>query len=209
MRTQCGVLAILLVGLLVGMTACELPHQRSVSPQAPKLSQYTSAQIEEEAMKLLVQLEVHPDQRQGLLGRLREYLADPLFAPSVDSPGVNGVGVFQASSGAFLVKGGGGGGLVSFAGGNQDVRFKLGEFSIGANIGGQGTTGVLLVVGLDHQEKFPDLYTTIGTGGTIGDTSFKVGTASPERGTHVIQLVESSVGFSGEAGRGKLTITVD
>jgi len=205
MRRKGGVLAIVILGL----AACELPYQASVSPEAPRLGKYTSAEIEEQAMKLLVQLEVDPDHRHELVGRVREYLANPSFSPSIDSPGVNGVGVFQAGSGAFLVKGGGGSGLVSFAGGNQDVRFGMGEFSIGANVGGQGTTGVLLVVGLEHQEKFPDLYTTIGTGGAIGTTSFKVGTASPERGTHVIQLVESAVGFSGEAGRGKLRITVD
>ena len=200
-----GVLGILLLGLV----ACELPYQASISPNAPKLRKYTAAEIEEEALKLLLQMEVEPAYRARVVQRVHDYLAQPGFASSLDSPGINAVGGFQAGSGGFIVEGGAGGGLVSFAGGRQGVRFAMTEFSVGANIGGQGKTGVFLVVGLNHPEKFPDLYTTIGSGGAVGDLSFKVETASPERGTHVIQLVESAVGFSGKAGLGKMRITVE
>ena len=201
-------LAGLLFVFATGLTSCGLPQQKPIPPDAPALEAYTRAEVEEEAAALLIAINVGDELRSRIMARLGELFADPGFAPKIESPGITGVGAFQVGSGGAILMAGAGSGLVSFSGGDQRVRFEVKGFSMGAAVGGENTFGVVLVVGLEHEEKFPDQYQTRGTGGTIAGTSYKVGQAEAKRGHHMLHYVGSGIGLAASAGSGQVTIEV-
>ncbi len=197
-----------LMFVAIGLGACtSLPPQKPIPSDAPKLATYSKAQIEELAEALLINMNVGDQLRLRIKARLGELLADPGVAAKLDTPGVNAVGAFASVKGGLVVTGVGGDGLVSFAGGRQNVKFDISGFTIGANVGGGKTYGVLLVVGLDHQEKFPDRYKVASTSGTIAETSYMVGRADAERSSHQIHYAGAGIGLSADAGGGFVTLT--
>jgi len=199
----------LALALAAGLSACSAPEQRPIPEGAAPLGRHDTAQIKAEAETLLVELKVGEEVRKKAMMLLEEYLAAPNNATRLEAEGVNGVAAFQVGGGGIIVTGGGGEGIVSFAGGSQKVRFEVSGISIGASVGGGSNMGVLLIVGLDHEQRFPDRYTMTGTGGSYGDNTFLVASATAERGPHKLVCVATGIGFGARAGGGKITITVN
>lgn len=183
-------LALLAVG-------CSSPQQKDV--ESSPLGTYAVEEISPLADKMLKEIKLGDSVRGDVLVRLKEMLADPEFAPKLTDPGVNAVGVFQFGSGGLVLSGGAGSGLISFADGSQSVPFDTQAFAMGFTAGGQNTFGVLVVTGLDHEEKFTDGYNFTGHGGTVGETSYRMGNAKPDRGTHEVQFCGSGIGVGGSA----------
>lgn len=197
---------LVLLALSLSLLACAPTQQK---PETPELTTYTEEQIHSETDALMQAFAIPDEMASHLRQRLAELLADDLTQKRLETIGCNAVGVFEFGQGGFIIAGGSGGGLVSFSGGAQAAKFTASEVSIGATVGGENTHGLLLVFGLAHQERFTDGYTFQGTGGTIATTSFEVGQAVSDRGTHIVQYVGTGTGAMGDAsfGTGQLVLT--
>ena len=196
-----------LLPLLVLACAACAPTQEAI--HTPKLRTYNTTEIMGTAQSLMKRVEIDEEQAFSLTKRLEEMLGDSTTKARLESPGCNGVGVFEFGGGGFIIGGGAGGGLVCFAGGAQLEPFSASEVSIGATVGGDDTHGLFLIFGLEHEERFTDGYTFSGTGGTMAQTSFQVGQATPSRGTHVIQYLGSGTGVKADASFGKGELVLD
>jgi hypothetical protein len=200
----------LLLALSLSLAACAgLPEQRPIPAGAPPLGKYTDDEIKAQAAALLSELAVGEDLKRNVLKSLEEYLAAPAARARIEAAGVNGVGAFQTGSGGFFFAGGGGNGIISFAGGAQKARFNVSGFSVGGTVGGGSSFGVVLVKGLDHEERFPDRYWVTMTGGEFADISYKLASGTAERGEHSIACIASGVGFGGSAARGSVTVAME
>jgi hypothetical protein len=197
------------LALVASLVACKGPEQAEIK-SAP-LKTFSEAEIKGTAKALLAKKGVGEEESFGLQKRLEEMLADPETKKRMESPGCNAVGVFQFGSGGLLIAGGAGSGLVSFAGGSGMEPFSARAMSVGAIVGGENAYGVLLVFGLQHEERFTDSYRFEGTGGTLAQTSYRVGQAKPKNGTHVIQYMGHGTGVSGSAAvaQGRLVLDRD
>lgn len=200
---------LLLPALALGLVACKSPEQKPVDRQnQAKLGVYTKDEITTHAKALLAEMKVGNEVEVKVMNRLGELLADPNFAPKLEKPGVNAVGAFVYGGGGVVIRAGGGTLLMDFAGGGQKAEFDAKGWSVGASVGGDNNYGVVLMVGLEYEEAFPDNYRLQGTGGSLAESGYLVGNGTPERtNPHSMHFVGTTIGFSGTApATGRLTV---
>lgn len=159
--------------------------------------------------------EMPKDKVNQLVGNLKASFKDAWFKKARKAKAVDGVLVFRAGEGGFLVKFMKGDGLVSFKGGRQAGPVLLKSWSAGAQVGGSAMWGVALVMGLGQPADFGGDYTGNQSGATGGDASAAnavvLSLSEDEEGKqpHDLYILYAARGLSAGVAGAKMTVTPD
>lgn len=186
----------------------------AVATTAPRLSwaadleKFDKAGIKRQAAAMLEKHGVEPDKASEIKGKVDKVLKRRWS--ELDSEGVMGVGAFRMGGGGLLIKVTKGDGVMSFAD-DKTVNYTMKSTGIGANIGGAGMWGVMLLVGLKVKKGFGGSYKGSDKGATFAEESTALNVMS-HRGeqahAHDVYFISSSSGALATAGASKFTIAV-
>lgn len=174
---------------------------------------YSKQEVIAKTRYLAAQKEMPPEKIRRLINALKASYEDPWFKEQIKKQPVRAVMVYSSGEGGFVVKYMKGDGRISFKNGRQNGTIFLSSWSAGAIIGGAATWAVGLVMGLQKESDFGGDYTGKLLQAAAGDetapsalylSSGKEGSAS-----HSLYILESSRGFTADAGGTKLSITPD
>ncbi|MGB1012970.1 MAG: hypothetical protein ACPG4T_02465 [Nannocystaceae bacterium] len=179
----------------------------------PNLKRISSNEVEALAEDLGAALGITVGKRQEVGRRLRKFLWGSRFQRVLESPGVTGVAAFRMGSGGLFVRHARGKGLVAFGDETFATQFKFSSTTVGAHLGGSGTWGVMLIVGLREAPGFGGQYRTNMRGATAAEASRDLAVmhrhkALDSRHVHDVYFVGASHGLSADAGAGGLRIRV-
>lgn len=203
-RTLTRTLILTLTLAAVLQSGCAAPFQ--AAPDGPALKPIPLARIETLAGEQLDLLGVGRGERARALSNLRGALADPEVAAQIRGYGVTAVGALRSGGGGALFGGTSGYGRVAFAGRTPSRTLALDGWSFGAQLGGAEVLGVVLVLGLEHDEQLADTYGMRSTGGAFVTTGYVYTVARADRGGHELHIVGTGTGFGGSAAVGQLRI---
>lgn len=173
---------------------------------APMTARYDAEAIRKHVAELSTKLAIDGPAQVELREKLDKLLADPTFVGEMNERGVQAVGVYRWGEGGLVVKIARGDGTVRFAGESTDRRFDLEYTSVGAQVGGSASWGVVLALGLPSIEGFEGSFTGDVANATAIDES--AGTFTLTKGERHLWFVGVAEGLSANAGEGKLTLAL-
>jgi hypothetical protein len=196
--------------LLALLAAC---HER-VSPRtdvpaedlAPLSSRYDADAIRTQVAELSSKLAIDGPARVELREKLDALLANPSFLAEMSGRGVQAVGIYRWGEGGLVVKIARGDGTVRFAGQARDRHFDLEYASVGAQVGGSASWGVVLGLGLPSVEGIEGSFTGDVASATAIDEN--AGTFTLSHGDRQLWFVGVAEGLSANAGEGKLKLAL-
>lgn len=180
-------------------------------PPAPEVSgaAYTTSQIRPEIEGLLQSRDIDAVRRVELLERLDAFLASADFVAASQRTPVRAVGVYHWAEGGVVVKIARGDGSVRFVGEPSAHRIRLKYTSVGAQIGGSASWGVLLAMSLPDLAALEGTYVGEVRSATALDES--AGTLRMVHRTrgHRVDFVGVAAGLSADAGESELVIAFE
>lgn len=180
-------------------------------PPAPTVAgdAYTRPQIRGEVEDLLRGLDLSPTRRVELLDRLDAFLASREFADAVQRAPVRAVGVYHWGESGVVVKIARGDGSVRFVGDEQTRRIRLKYTSLGAQIGGSASWGVLLATGLPTLAALEGTYVgEIRSATALGESTGTLRMAHRRSG-HRVYFVGVAAGLSANAADSEMVLAFD
>lgn len=193
--------------LLAGCTRHEEPRP----PPAPAVSgaAYTTPQIRSEVEDLLRGLTIDATRRVELLERLDTFLAGDEFVGQSQHAPVRAVGVYHWAEGGVVVKIARGDGRVRFIDAPAAHRIRLKYTSVGAQIGGSSSWGVLLATNLPDLAALEGTYVGEVRSATAIDAS--AGILRMVHRTHGdrVYFIGVAAGLSADAGESEMVIAFD
>lgn len=202
--------AMLLAALLP--VACDKDAAPSSPPPgAPRTAlagRFDAAAIRQQVDELTGKLSLSPTQKVELDEKLDKFLASPDFAAVLARSGVQGVGVYRSGEGGLVVKIARGNGTMRFAGIAGDRGFELESTSIGAQVGGSASWGVVLAAGLPALEQIDGTYTGSVASATAIEESAGAVRMVHKRDKHELYFVGIGAGLSANAAEGKLVFAL-
>lgn len=172
----------------------------------PMTARYDADAIRAQVAELSGKLAIDGPAQVELREKLDKLLANPTFIGQMTERGVQAVGVYRWGEGGLVVKIARGDGTVRFAGASTDRRFDLECTSVGAQVGGSASWGVVLALGLPSIEGFEGSFTGDVANATAIDES--TGTFTLAKGDRHLWFVGVAEGLSANAGEGKLTLAL-
>lgn len=175
---------------------------------AADLEKFDKAGIKRQAAAMLKKHGVEPDKASEIKDKVDKVLKRRWN--DLDSKGVMGVGAFRMGGGGLLIKVTKGDGVMSFAD-DKTVNYTMKSTGIGANIGGAGMWGVMLLVGLKVKKGFGGSYKGSDKGATFAEESTALNVMrhrGEEAHAHDVYFISSSSGALAGAGASKFTIAV-
>lgn len=201
--------ALLLAALPV---ACDKDTAPSTPPAgAPRTAiagHFDAAAIRQQVNELTGKLSISPTQKVELDEKLETFLASKDFAGVLARSGVQGVGVYRSGEGGLVVKIARGNGTMRFAGIAGERSFELESTSIGAQVGGSASWGVVLATGLPALEQVDGTYTGSVASATAIEESAGAVRMVHKRDKHELYFVGIGAGLSANAGESKLVFAL-
>ena len=184
--------------LLLGACATPPPPRAPESGPRIELGALELA-LEEQASALKLDSVATVRLRQAVESLLR----DPSFRHDAEQYTINAVGWFQMGEGGAVVKFADGRGAV----GAEQRPFNLRAWTVGAQIGGSASRGVLVVIGLEHESNFVGDYVAEGTRATaVTESTRKPLLLRSKAQGHLVYVVDVSTGLSADAGVGRVRV---
>jgi hypothetical protein len=208
--TRHAMAAILFAAVLP--IACDKDTAPSTPPPgAPRTAlagQFDPAAIRQQVDELTGKLSISPTQKVELDEKLEAFLASKDFAAVLARSGVQGVGVYRSGEGGLVVKIARGNGTMRFAGIAGERSFELEATSIGAQVGGSASWGVVLATGLPALEQVDGTYTGSVASATAIEESAGAVRMVHKRDKHELYFVGIGAGLSANAGESKLVFAL-
>lgn len=180
----------------------------TTGPRTTITARYDAAGIRQAVDELSGKLSISPTQKVELREKLDAFLASEKFTGVMAGNGVQAVGVYRAGEGGLVVKIARGDGTIRFAGVGGERAFELESTSIGAQVGGSATWGVVLATGLPALEQIDGTYTgAVASATAIEETAGAVRMIH-KRDRHELYFVGVAAGLSANAGEGKLVFAL-
>jgi len=203
--------------LLTTLLACACGHG-SPPPRAPSgasgatqtaiSARLDAATIRTNVQELSTRLSISATQRVELREKLDALLASPDFAAVLAHTGVQAVGVYRYGEGGLVVKIARGDGTIRFAGIEADRSFELESTSIGAQVGGSASWGVVLASGLPAVEQIDGTYRGAVASATAIEQSTGALRMTHRSAGHTLYFVGVAAGLSANAGENKLVFAL-
>lgn len=206
----------LLLGCFAVLASASACHEQA-SPATPPTTdpgrttiaaRYDAEGIREVVEQLGSQLSLSPTQRVSLREKLDAFLVSDEFAPVMAAAGVQAVGVYRWGEGGVVVKIARGDGKIRFANVPGDRGFELEFASVGAQVGGSASWGVVLAVGLPTLEAIEGSYTgAVASATAIEENTGAVRLVHKDAKSE-LYFVGIAAGLSANAGEGKLVFAL-
>ncbi len=198
------------LALLTVVPACndEVTPRTTVPPGdlAPLAERFDAAAIRTQVEQLSSKLDIDGPAQVELREKLDALLHDEGFTKELETRGVQAVGVYRWGEGGLVVKIARGDGTVRFAGAPGERRFDLELTSVGAQIGGSASWGVVLALGLPSVEGIEGTFKGDVASATAIDES--TGAIELSHGERRLFFVGVAEGLSANAGGAKLTLAL-
>lgn len=169
---------------------------------------YDAAAIRQQVDELVGTIAISPTHRVELVERLDAFLASPKFAAVHASAGVQAVGVYRLGEGGVVVKIARGDGTMRFAGVPGNHEFELRYTSVGAQVGGSASWGVVLATGLRSLDQVDGTYNGAVASATAIEESAGAVRMSHKRDHHNLYLVGIGAGLSANAAEAQLVFAL-
>lgn len=173
---------------------------------APLTERFDAAAIRTHVEALSGKLSIDGPEQVVLREKLDGLLAQPAFVTAMHDRGVQAVGVYHWGEGGLVVKLARGSGTVRFAGVPGDRGIELEYTSVGAQIGGSASWGVVLALGLSSVEAIEGSYTGDVASATAIDQS--TGVLRLDHQGRSLYFVGVAEGLSANAGGGKMVLAL-
>jgi lipid-binding SYLF domain-containing protein len=180
---------------------------------AAAADRYDVGQIQYLTKSMGEKIDLPVEDLRNLMVSLDMAVKNDWFAAQMKNGRCDGVFVFSAGKGGFVVSYMEGDGLVSFAGGRQNGPITLKSWSIGAQAGGEALWGVGLIMNLRKTADFGGEYRGKAQSATAGEAStynWQVYYKSEDAGglkAHQIFLLQQGKGFNAGVAAEKINIT--
>lgn len=210
MPTTTGLRTVIAALVLAASCGGE-PRRKTATPSAattPIHDRYDAAAIRAALAELAGTLAISPTQRVALREKLDAFLASPKFAAVHAAAGVQAVGVYRLGEGGVVVKIARGDGTMRFAGVQGDREFALRYTSVGAQVGGSASWGVVLATGLRSIDQVEGTYEGAVASATAIEESAGAVRMGHKGDHHNIYLVSIGAGLSANAGEAKLVLAL-
>jgi hypothetical protein len=186
---------------LLGMSCTTPPAPRA--PQNPDTPPIALSELEPVLEQQAAKLGLDEVASLKLKRAIEKLVRDPEFRRDAEQYTVNAVGWFQMGEGGAVVKYADGSGAV----GSEQRPFRLRAWSVGAQIGGSASRGVLVVLGLEHASNFAGDYSAERARATAVTESASMPLQLRNRTHgHLVYVVDVSAGLSAAAGIGRVRV---
>lgn len=167
---------------------------------------FDDAAIRAQVDDLSGKLSIDGPEQVVLREKLAALLEQPAFVAAMRERGVQAVGVYHWGEGGLVVKLARGSGTIRFAGVAGERSFDLEYTSIGAQVGGSASWGVVLALGLSSVEAIEGSYTGDVASATAIDQS--AGVMRLDHQGRSLYFVGVAEGLSANAGGGKMVLAL-
>ena len=206
-----SLLRMLLLAALLPIACTTTTAPTTAAPAAGNTAitaRYDQAAIRKQVDELGNTLGISATQRAELREKLDALLASAKFAAILARQGVQGVGVYRSGEGGLVVKIARGDGTIRFAGLANDRTFEIKSTSVGAQVGGSASWGVVLATGLPAVESIDGTYTGEVASATAIEQSAGATRMIHKRDRHELYFVGVAAGLSANAGESKLVFAL-